>query len=871
MKPFGIIFPIIISLIARAQTGTYLLTHYQPEGEAAGQTAFDMVQAGNGLMYFAVSRGVLRFDGKSWDLIRTGGAVYDLLLQDNILYTAGSRGAGKMDISRTANQTHTLLSAAGLLPVFQMAVVSDNIILIGDRNMYSLSGDSVRLIAKNSSELISVANIGGKIYASSADDKTYLIEDSKPTQPQHELLQSKGVVFAETWNNLTLLCTTDNRLYVLEAGKIFRRIHLADSAYADAGVIVNGCWVTPDLIALGTMRGGVLFVNPRTGRTEQIINYMAGLPDNEVYALTTDKSKNVWVAHRYGFTLIAPFLPFRSFAHYPGLQGNPLCAERFNNSVYVGTSLGLYRLNREDRYDEIVYYVNVPVATHIGQKEADKNFNNLEPRQEKDRSGLFGFLRKRKPAVIIQEAESGTKEEVTTSYRREKRTRRILRSSEYAFRKIAGIDARVSQLLIWNGKLIASGLAGVWEVEGEKARLIMDEPVRNLIALPDANTLLIINYEGKLYRLPPSAPAEPQNIIDTSGYAVQYAFAGKDHSVWLCSNESIYQLTKDGALKKLNIENPDYDPVYGVIHQNRVLFLASGKTYALNEQTLQLTLIDSLSGFSRVLPDGQSLWLRNEKGWQILGSEISAEAASLLSFIPDITNIHAEQSTGNLWIAASTGELIFFNRNAILPVAVHYPLLLKSVKINDQPAEALQRNIKLIGESNSLHVRVMLPEYHIPDLVQYRYRLGGLSSEWSDWSPGHAMLDFPFLPEGKYRLEIQAQTSGGHITDPEVLHIHVLPPYWNRWWFYALEFGVFSLLVISSFRLSSRYRIISRVLSLLSIIILIEFIQTVAGTTFALEGGPVVEFLVQVAIAFIILPVEGFLRNFMLRSIEKNK
>lgn len=872
MKPVGIIFLIIVSVIARAQTGTYLLTHYQPEGEAAGQTAFDMVQADNGLMYFAVSRGVLRFDGKSWDLIRTGGAVYDLLLQDNILYTAGSRGAGRIDLSNTINQNYTPFALSIVLtPVFQMAAVSGNMVFIGDRTIYSGSADSLRLTAKTSSDWISVTALGENILVSSADEKTFLIEKNKLTDPPYAFLKNTGLIFTENLNNSTLLCTTDNRLYLLDGGKFLRRIMLTDSAYADAGVIVNACWVTPDLVALGTLRGGVMFVNPHTGRTEQIINYMAGLPDNEVYALTTDKSKNVWVAHRYGFTRIAPFLPLRSFAHYPGLQGNPLCAERFNNSIYVGTSLGLYLLKREDRYDEMVYYVNVPVTTRVSKNETGKEIQTGEPQQQKDRSGLFGFLRKRKPAVVVQEPEPEIKEEVTLSYRREKRTRRILRSSEYAFQKIPGIDARVSQLLIWNGKLIASSLAGVWEVEGDKARLALEEPVRQLIAPPEAITLLALSYEGKLYRLHPSAPAERLNISDTSGYAIQYAFAGKDHSVWLCGNENIYQLNQDGALKKLNIDNPDYDPVYGVIHQNHVLFLASGKTYALNEQTFQLTLIDSLSGFSRVLPDGQSVWLRNEKGWHILGSEISVEAASLLSFIPDITNIHAEQITGNLWITTASRELIFFNRNAILPVTVHYPLLLRSVRVNDQPVDVSQRNIRLVGESNSLQIRVMLPDYNAPDLIQYRYRLGGLSSEWSAWSPGHAMLDFPFLPEGKYRLEIQAQTSGGHITDPEVLHIRVLPPYWNRWWFYAIEFGVFSLLVITSFRLSSRYRIISRVLSLLSIIILIEFIQTVAGTTFALEGGPVIEFLVQVAIAFIILPVEGFLRNFLLRSIEKNK
>lgn len=870
MKAISTISLIVISLVAHTQSGTYLLTHYQPEGEAAGQTTFDMVQDSNGLMYFAVSRGVLRFDGSSWDLLPTGGAVYDLLLQGNLLYTAGSNGAGRIDISNTLHQTFTPLSSSGSPALFQIAASSGNLFFISDRQVYAFA-DSVRLLAQTSAEWLSLTSFADNVYISSSDEKSFVIRENKLIPAPIPALQRSALVFAETLGNLTLLCTTDNRLYLLEGGKYLRKIQLADSAYADAGNIVNGCWITPDLVALGTLRGGVLIVNPHTGKTEQIINYLAGLPDNEVYAIGTDRNKNVWVVHRYGLTRIAPFIPFRSFAHYSGLQGKPLCAERFNGVVYVGTSLGLYQLHREDRYDEMVYYVNVPVIERAGKNETDKSARTNEAEQAKDRSGLFGFLRRRKPVAIVPESRTEAKEETTLSYRREKRKRRILRSSAYAFRKISGIDARISQLLIWNEKLVASGLAGVWEVNGDAAKPLMDEPVRYLFSHDEGRNLIAVTYEGKVYRLSAYGNAGFQNINEKLDDAVQYAFSETDGTVWLCGTDKVQQLKKNGELKSFFIENPDYDPVYGVIHENRAVFLASGRAWSLNEQLSKLVVVDSLSGFAGVLPDGQSLWLRTINGWRVLGHRVYNKAVSLLSVIPDITNIHAEQSTNNLWISTLSGELIYFRRDVVLPVSFHYPLLFKSIKVNDQPAGIAGPHISMVGEDNSLHVRVVLPEFNTPDLVQYRYRLAGLSFEWSDWSPGHAMLDFPFLPEGKYRLEIQAQSPGGHIADPLILNIHVLPPYWNRWWFYALEFGVFSLLVISSFRLSNRYRIVSRVLSLLSIIILIEFIQTVAGTTFALEGGPVIEFLVQVAIAFIILPVEGFLRNIMLRSLEKNK
>jgi hypothetical protein len=73
-----------------------------------------------------------------------------------------------------------------------------------------------------------------------------------------------------------------------------------------------------------------------------------------------------------------------------------------------------------------------------------------------------------------------------------------------------------------------------------------------------------------------------------------------------------------------------------------------------------------------------------------------------------------------------------------------------------------------------------------------------------------------------------------------------------------------------SFRLSTRYRIVSRVLSLLTIILLIEFIQTVIGETILTKNSPVIDFFIQVVVALLVLPVEGYLRNLMLKSLDSS-
>jgi hypothetical protein len=100
----------------------------------------------------------------------------------------------------------------------------------------------------------------------------------------------------------------------------------------------------------------------------------------------------------------------------------------------------------------------------------------------------------------------------------------------------------------------------------------------------------------------------------------------------------------------------------------------------------------------------------------------------------------------------------------------------------------------------------------------------------------------------------------------EQIPFKVLLPYWKRWWFYALEFVVFSFLVAGSIKLAlgdSRYRFLSEILAILTVIMLIQFIQTVIYSLIRIDTSPVVEFFVQVSIALLVFPVEMLARKGM--------
>jgi len=236
-------------------------------------------------------------------------------------------------------------------------------------------------------------------------------------------------------SKVTLLSVSGGRLFLANTTGL-KEINVEDKDFLIHNIPIAATWLTDELVAIGTLRGGVIFINPQTGVTQEVTNFYTGLPDNEIYALMVDRNQGLWVAHDYGFTRVAPFLPFSSFSHYPGLEGSLLCAKTFQGRTYVGTTLGLFMLVKQDVVEEI--FINPSAAQkHKG------------PKKEK---GLFSFLRKN---TIV---ESGDQDRKNVKY--------ALKLSGYVYKRVAGINGKVTQFIETNNQLLAAGIFGVEKPEG---------------------------------------------------------------------------------------------------------------------------------------------------------------------------------------------------------------------------------------------------------------------------------------------------------------------------------------------------------------------------------------------------------------------
>ncbi|HEY6437172.1 MAG TPA: triple tyrosine motif-containing protein, partial [Ignavibacteriaceae bacterium] len=724
----------------------------------------------------------------------------------------------------------------------------------------------------------SLNKIFGSVYVSTEERGILKLENGLLVKSRLALPDSTMILFSAQYEKKHIVGTVDNRVFVSGASGRLKELHLEDANYANASEIINATWINAESVALGTLRGGVIFINPVTGKTAEIINYNKGLPDNEVYTLIGDRNQNVWAAHAYGFTRIAPQLPMRSFRYYPGLQGNLLCATTFRGNVYVGTSLGLFKLEREEFYDEITYYVDVLVKPRIRTKSKKPVAPIQEVKKEEpEKGGFFKFLRKKKPEPITPAKVTTPKPVKSTKpkprYRKEKRTKRILRSTYYGYKKVEGIDAKVTQLVSWQNKLLAAGLDGVFEVNQLQSVPVIESPVRFLFASESKRILIASTYDDKLHQLTTDKNGwKDQDKIQNINDPINYIFEEKGAAVWFCSFEKIYRLeySKDTTVVKstLNIVNPSFDKTAGISLKDQVVIATSTGFYFYDKNKDELIKADTLSKPNAFFANGSRIWFRDEHQWFLTSNARGQANLQLLNLFNDIRYISTDEGTGNVWIITGDNELFRFYSEKLRSLETTYPLFLKYIGQNDA-VRFRKSSLEIDQENSSLKIEVIKPDYIGASAVEYRYFLQGLNTEWSGWSNNNNVIDFPYLPPGAYTLQFQSKDIFGKVSEMDPVKVNVLPPYWKRTWFYALEFAVFMSLVFLSFRLSNRYSLISRLLSLLSIIILIEFIQTAAGSTFTTNSGPVVDFLIQVCVAFLILPVEGFLRKFMLKSIEK--
>ena len=880
-----IVFLGFVSRILDAQPGHYFLSHYKPGNDNISNVSYDIHQSRSGILYFANQKGVLQFDGRNWNLVQLRGAVYTLTSSsDDQIFAGGTSGFGRIGLNGQNHLAYLPLSDS--LPNAKNIFVSlaqDSVIyFLNEQSLFQFdmakAKASVILSAEPSDgSFTGLFQLTSGTYVSTETGGLKKLLNRSLQNVDIDGLQQKQLIFSELSpdGKKDLIATDDNRFFIKIKGVPLREFKPRDSLYLTTSVVVNATWVNDRMVAIGTLRGGVVFVDVESDDTYEISNYYAGLPDNEIYAVYTDRHKGVWVAHDYGFSRIAPFLPFRTYNHYKGLQGNLLCVLSNADQVYVGTTLGLFRLSREEIYEDEVYSVTKTITSttpgRIKQTEVVQD-------RKKSKPGLFGIFKKKKEMDEISAEIQRTAAKTTKKTIKQTKTRRVLKGIEYLYKPVEGITGKVDQLVMVEKKLICSGVGGVFEVTGLQSTPISPEPIRTVFYSKNLRQLLLCTYDDQIQSFQSGEKTwKSVEFPDTLSTYADYMFEDNLQNLWICGHDRAIKIgIEDREIldaETIPLPHSSVDRTVGLAYGDEVYLTQNGEFYHYASFKNEFVRYDSLPGPKRYFASSGVFWFFDGHKWRTVDKKKQGSIKTeWLSLFPDIRFLTPDQPGKSLWVITSSNELYRFSGDQDQLNENLNPLFLKEVR-NQQVKIAPQNSWKVDESESAMTLEFIQPEYVGEQAVEYRYMVHGLHTQWSDWSTINNVINFTFLPPGEYRVLIQSKDLFDKITELNSIHFDVVPPYWKRPWFYALEFLFFGSLVVLSLRLnvsSSRYRYLSRFLSALTVVMLIQFIQTIASANISLKSTPVADFFIQVFIALLVLPVEEFLRNRMVKAAEKN-
>jgi len=262
--------------------------------------------------------------------------------------------------------------------------------------------------------------------------------------------------------------------------------------------------------------------------------------------------------------------------------------------VYVGTSLGLFKLEKEDVYDEITYYVDVEIKTKKNHQVPDKKQEvkkptvtpEVQPEPESKRKGFFRFLRRNRtktPEVVVEKKASPQKqdetpktEETVAQFQKVKKTERVLRTSQFVYKKVAGIDAKVTQLTAIHKNLLAIGLGGVYQIQDKMSKPILEEPARLAFGSSTQDMLFVATYadEVKSFRITEMG-WQSTKTLDNLDDQINSISEGLNHELWFFALTKAYRLEIDGdevkQLQAVDLINPNYDKISGTMWRNEMI------------------------------------------------------------------------------------------------------------------------------------------------------------------------------------------------------------------------------------------------------------------------------------------------------------
>lgn len=720
------------------------IVNYSKLDYNAGTQNWAIVQDKKGIIYVANDEGLLSFDGNFWRKYATpaSSTVRSLAIASDGKIYAGSQGEigffqpGKDGILHYTSLNNLLpASEKDFTDIWNVVIYKDAVFFRSFKKIMQFKNDKITVYRDIAWSFLGASN-GQLISKSYSKGLMQFVNNSWIPLSTGDTIPMKAQVTALLPLNTdsSLILTKKNGAYILSGH------HISPYRTPDLQIIndknpYGAASIDENRIAIITSFGGCFVIN-RKGQLIQGLAKQDGLQNNNVLSVFVDREKNLWLGLDNGIDLVAYSNAIKHIHPDYQEQSAGKSAIIFNNSLYIGTSDGLYDVPINQQQD--ISYVKGRFEQVPNTKGQVWNLSELNGELVMGHNDGFFVIRNNIPHVV--DASSGF----------------------WTFTPMTNvIPSPVVLAGTYNGVNFYNYQNGSFKNPSIHCHF---ESIR-FMAVDNDIAWVSHPYKG-LYKIQLNGGVRPSytayvdkdKILSTNN---NHIFKVKSR-ILLCNQNGFFEYDEKTDRFKLSAF---FRNIFG----------------------------NSIIEYVKEDNDG-NIWFVENKSLGVV--DFSTATPEIIRF-PELTNrIMAggfeciyPYNRNNIFVAGETG-FFHINYQQYKMTKESIPIIIGNVRINNkkdstifggyysEPPGKSDATPRISYSWNSVHFEYSSPLYGKQPSIEYSNKLEGFDKIWSQWSK-KSEKDYTFLPPGSYTFKVKARTHEDKESSVATYRFTILPP-WYR-------------------------------------------------------------------------------------------
>jgi ligand-binding sensor domain-containing protein/two-component sensor histidine kinase len=192
------------------------------------------------------------------------------------------------------------------------------------------------------------------------------------------------------------------------------------------------------------------------------------------------------------------------------------------------------------------------------------------------------------------------------------------------------------------------------------------------------------------------------------------------------------------------------------------------------------------------------LWLGTQIGMVYEDSPGSKRFLENQAFIGSGVHCCGTTKDGFLWFVTPK-DLWIYDYIHDVKDTIPPPAYITSVKVNGN-LQAERSDLRFSYDENNCEFDFIGISFRDEQAIRYQHRLLGLEQEWHQPKDQNS-ITYASLSPGSYKFEVKAiNVDGIESVTPALFTFIIVPPFWQRWWFYLLVAGTIASVLFILYR-----------------------------------------------------------------------